>query len=145
MHPLPLAIAALATASLLMGVPSSVAQTPGIQVAYKLDSRITGGSYLGVRWVAPAIFRTARLSGKSIKVQALAQLFGATGDNLRVVASWVPANSNVVSVAPSGTEVTLTVRCGPKTTMRVEAAAGARNVAVIPICSSRGIQAEFRQ
>ena len=96
------------------------------------------------------VFRTARVRGQSIDVQALAQIAGATGGDLRVIANWTPENPQLVSISDQSTQVTLTVRCGllrrPRETetfwSRRSARADLSKPSSVSSCSSIGIDPE---
>jgi hypothetical protein len=118
----------------------------GIQVAFKLDPSLTGGSYLGARYVSRPVFTTTRQAGSTLTVEARAQRSGAIGGSLGISADWTPANPALVEVSPRrGQDVTLTIRCGAQSGLQVAWQGGIRQSQVRPICEGDTIQAEISQ
>ena len=98
--------------------PAATALT-GIAVSYKLDPRLTQGSYLGVRWVSPSTFTRVQ-DGKDLTVEARAHGRDAKGRALNISPEWLPADPEMVSVTPSqGNEVTITVLRAGESTLEV--------------------------
>ena len=117
-----------------------------IQVAFKLDPRITGGLYMGARYVSAPVFRTARQGGSTLTLEARAQHLGATGGSLGISADWTPANPALADASPRrGQDVTLTIRCGGPSGIRVASQQAVRELRVQPICGDGTIQAEISQ
>lgn len=85
-------------------------EVAGITVSFKLDPRLTKGVYMGERWVSPPTYSRVQ-DGDSLVVHARAAVRDARGSPVQVSATWTPADSEIVAVAPGeGHEVRLTVR-----------------------------------
>ena len=102
-----LVVVALSAASSLAVVASTQAVAEEPKIAFKLDPRVTGGLYMGDRWVA---------ASKFIQVQDGARLIVAAKGPQG--ASWVAADSSMVTVTPvTDREVRLTINRAGETTM----------------------------
>ena len=102
-----LSVVAFGTASSLAVVASTQAVAADPKIAFKLDPRVTGGLYMGDRWVAASNF---------IQVQNGARLIVAAKGPQG--ASWVAADPSMVTVTPvSDREVRLTINRAGATTM----------------------------
>jgi hypothetical protein len=101
-----LAVAAAASLALFPAVEVEAARPP-VKIAFKLDTRVTGGLYMGDRWVTPATFIQLQ-DGPKMIVSARS----------RNDVSWIPADPSMVSVTPSvGRLVNITVNRAGETTM----------------------------
>ena len=102
-----LAVVALSAASSLAVVASTQAIAGEPKIAFKLDPRVTGGLYMGDRWVVASKFTQVQ-DGSRLTVAAK----GPQG------ASWVAADPSMVTVTPvTDREVRLTINRVGETTM----------------------------
>jgi hypothetical protein len=87
---------------------------PGINVSFKLDPRLTQGSYMGERWVSPPIYTTVQ-EGKTAAVEARVLVEGkalgaAKRKRTKSKPRWIPADPEMVTVSPVvGNQVKITV------------------------------------
>jgi hypothetical protein len=90
--------------------PQAATTPAGIEVSFKLDSRLTRGMYMGDRWVSPPIFTSVQ-EGKIATVDVRAQGVGAKGSSLKISPEWTPEDPGMVTVTPGqGDEVKITVQ-----------------------------------
>jgi len=109
--------------------PATTALT-GIAVSYKLDPRLTQGSYLGVRWVSPSTFTRVQ-DGKDLIVEARAHGRDAKGRALNITPEWLPADPEMVTVTPrQGNEVTITVLRAGESTLEVHSQGVSKKVVI---------------
>ena len=102
--------------------PQSVSTAPtGIEITFKLDTRLTRGMYMGDRWVSPPTFIQVG-TGKEVTVVARTQGLDAAGRKVNVVPEWIPEDSEMVTVNPGpGSEVRITVRREGQSRLKVVA------------------------
>jgi len=90
-----------------------------IEVAFKLDPRLTRGTYMGDRWVSPPTF-TQVGEGKEVTVEATAQGLDATGKPVKISPQWIPEDPEMVTVMPGqGDEVRITVQRDGQSRLKV--------------------------
>jgi FKBP-type peptidyl-prolyl cis-trans isomerase len=114
------------------GRPAPVAASPitGIEVSFKLDSRLTRSLYLGDRWVSPAMF-AAPAQGKTSTVSASARGLDASGKRVGIDPAWIPADPGMVQVTKhGGGEVSITVKRPGATKVAVVFQGTAKELAV---------------
>jgi hypothetical protein len=82
--------------------PTSVVASAAIRisVAFKVDPRLSGGSYGGERWVAPRAFSSAVQQGPEARVEAKVKGFDARGAPVRIDPTWTAADPTMVIVSP---------------------------------------------
>lgn len=81
-----------------------------IRVAFKLDPRLTGGVYLGERWVSPDTF-TGYQVGTEFTVDVRAGGIDDQGGVVDINPEWIAADPDMATVSPvQGKQVTVTVR-----------------------------------
>jgi hypothetical protein len=91
-----------------------------LEVAFRLDPRLTRSLYMGDRWVSPATFQTPR-QGKPAVVQASARGVVAYGRRVEVPARWVADDPGMVEISPQdGGVVSLRITRAGTSTVRVE-------------------------
>lgn len=89
---------------------ASAAGQAAIEVTFKLDSRITGGVYMGDRWVSPPTYDTVQ-TGDTFILEAAAEVIGSDGRALPVVPEWTAEDPDLVTISPNqGREVKITVK-----------------------------------
>lgn len=109
----------------LLLLPAAALGADGdVQVAFKLDPRLTRGIYMGERWVTPSTY-TQLQEGEQMTIAARSSS----------PAIWQPADAAMVTVSPSsGSEVTITVHQVGTTTLDV----GGKTLAITAETVSEG-------
>ncbi len=80
-----------------------------IKVLFKLDPRITKGSYMGDRWVSPPTFTILGDEQKCV-VSAQAAGLDAQKGEVAISPTWKPGKASMVRVSPAqGNQVEITV------------------------------------
>ncbi len=100
---------------------SSPAGAPltGIMVSFKLDPRLSGGSYGGERWVSPPTYTGA--SGQDV-VEARASGVGSKGQAIPISPKWIATDPAMVTISPDqGEQVKITVKRVGESTVHVTA------------------------
>jgi hypothetical protein len=101
-----------------------------IQIAFKLDPRLTQGLYMGERWVSPPTY-TRTGTATTVTVGARASGLDANGVALAIAPTWASADTDIVTVTPGqGGAVTMTVTRAGDTTLRVTAGEVSRTLNV---------------
>lgn len=94
-----------------------------LQVAFKLDSGLSGGTYGGELWV-PAPYGPVAYSG-TYTLEARAYYIDDYGRQVAFNAKWIPEDSNVAVVSPEeGTQVSITIQGVGETRMLVKTSKG---------------------
>lgn len=84
--------------------PAQPAPRPTVRVAFKLDPALTGGVYMGERWVSPPVFRAAAQQGSVFRVEARVERPDGTA------ATWTPSDPDAVAALPAtGRQVELVI------------------------------------
>lgn len=97
--------------------------TKEFQISFKLDSRLSGGTYGGERWVPPP-YGPISYSG-IYTLEARTYYIDSDGRQVGINAEWIPADSNLVTVAPgTGEQVTITIQGIGETSVLVKTAQG---------------------
>jgi hypothetical protein len=78
--------------------PSPPAPRPPVRVSFKLDPVLTGGLYMGERWVSPPVFQAAAQTGSTFRVEARAEVVGGSAAPF----TWAPSDPDAVAVSPQG-------------------------------------------
>jgi len=118
-----------------------------ITVSFKLDQRLSGPTYGGVRWVSPPTFTLAQ-GGEQLTVEAKTQGVGADGNFLDVSAEWLPADPEMVTVTRGQrNEVTITVRRVGESKLKLAAQGAAKELLIRAksFASGNGLQVEISQ
>jgi type IV pilus biogenesis protein CpaD/CtpE len=116
-----------------------------IKIEFRLDPRITGGMYMGDRWVSPPTYTTVR-SGKELTVQARAWGVDARGATVGISPKWTPANPDMVTVSPDeSAQVTITVKSEGESRLKVALAGVSRELSVKATYLENGIRADITQ
>ena len=98
---------------------SAEASLTGLVVSFKLDPRLSGGSYGGERWVSPPTYTGA--SGQDT-VEARVEGTDVKGRSVNIIAEWIPENSEMVTVSPGqGKQVKITVHRVGESKLKVTA------------------------
>ena len=100
-------------------VSSAEASLTGLVVSFKLDPRLSGGSYGGERWVSPPTYTGA--SGQDT-VEARVEGTDVKGRSVNISAEWIPEDSEMVTVSPGqGKQVKVTVHRVGESKLKVTA------------------------
>lgn len=115
---------------------------PSIRVSFKLDERLTRGTYMGARWVSPATY-----SATQGTVEARAEGLDAAGRELAVNPEWKAADPKMVKISPNqGRQVTITVLRPGKTSVDVAAPRGFKQKLLIKTVAQGGsLRSEISQ
>jgi FKBP-type peptidyl-prolyl cis-trans isomerase len=112
----------------------------GIQVSFKLDPRLTGGLYIGERWVVPPYTTTldtveARVAGTDSK-----------GGLRKINPQWTPSDPEMVTVSPSeGSDVKISVKRAGETTLNVTSGGVTKQLTVKAAARNEGMLVEIAQ
>jgi hypothetical protein len=116
-----------------------------IKVAFKLDSRLTRGMYMGDRWVSPPTF-TQVGEGKEVTVEATAQGLDATGKPVKISPEWTPEDSGMVTVTPGqGDAVRITVQRAGQSQLKVVSSGVSTELQIKATYQGDTIQVEISQ
>lgn len=122
-----------------------------IEVSFKLDPRLSGGTYGGEHWVSPPTFTSAAQAGTETSVEARVRALDSRGAPVKVGSTWTTADPSMLSVAPMSPGETDHVQIIVKRvgqTRLVIAAAGATKelrVTATAVANGRGIQVDIAQ
>lgn len=111
--------------------PSSVQgrpieRTPQLAVAFRLETELTRGMYLGDRWVSPPTYYFAQ-PGKRFVVQAKPQQIDKRGERLDLAGEWTTSDPDKVSVIQrKHGEVTIVVEQPGDATVKVTTGNGSK-------------------
>jgi FKBP-type peptidyl-prolyl cis-trans isomerase len=80
----------------------------GITFSFKMDPRLSGGSYGGERWISPPTYTGA--SGQDV-IEARASGVGAQGQAIPISPKWIASDPAMVTISPyQGEQVKITVK-----------------------------------
>ena len=100
------AVAMMASVSLAAAEQAGV-PLKAIQISFKLDSRLSGPTYGGERWVSPRTY--VGVSGQT-EVDLRAAGIDANGSPVSVAPDWSASNPEMISIAPArGDRVKITI------------------------------------
>lgn len=135
----------------LLAIADSQAQTAkpsplrSIQVAFKLDNRLTQGLYMGERWVSPPTYNHAG-TATSVTVDARATGVDTRGAGKAIAATWVSADPERVTVTPAqGNVVAITVHGAGESSVKVMAGGRTRELTIKARHVSGVLQVEITQ
>jgi hypothetical protein len=118
-----------------------------ITVSFKLDQRLSGPTYGGVRWVSPPTFTFAQ-GGEQLTVEAKAQGVGADGNFLDISAEWTPADPEMVTITRGQrNEVTITVKRVGESKLKLATQGASKELLIKAksFANGNGIQVEISQ
>ena len=99
-----------------------------IQLAFKLDPRLSGATYGGERWVSPPTYQGS--SGQNA-VEAKASLMDANGKRIQASIDWKASDPEMVTVSPAaGEQVTITVKRAGESSLTLTSGAVSRKLGV---------------
>jgi len=114
-----------------------------IRFAFKLDPRLSGGTYGGERWVSAPTYTGLRAQNT---VDVRARVFDAAGMPMNVSPEWRPDNPAMVSVAPGdGERVTITVQGVGESRLKVTADGASRELLITAKSENEALQVEISQ
>jgi FKBP-type peptidyl-prolyl cis-trans isomerase len=127
------------------GAGAEAAAVTGIEVAFKLDDRLTRSLFLGDRWVSPATF-SAPPQGKTSTVRASARGVDASGKHVAIAPRWTPADPGMVQVTKGrGGDVSITVRRPGESKLKVAFQGVTKELAVRASRQGGGLAVEISQ
>jgi hypothetical protein len=131
--------------------PIPAASAIRLTVSFKLDPRLSGGTYGGEHWVSPATFTSAVQEGKEATIDAIVKGLDSRGAPLRIGPSWTAEDPSMVAVSPVSPgeidHVQITVKHVGETKLTI-AASGSSKVLRIKATSAannRGLQVTISQ
>ena len=130
--------------SSMPGDTSAIPRPGGINVAFKLDSRITKGLYMGDRWLAAPF--SQRGDETQVVVEARAEAVDANGKRLNTTVEWIPADPTIATVASGqGDQVAITVLRPGHTTLRLVAGEMSTELTLTAAHSEGALEAQVSQ
>ena len=121
----------------------AVASVADIKVSFQLDPRLTRGLYMGERWVSPPTYVGA-VGQDTVMVRA--EGLDAKGQTVGIRPEWVPADPEMVEVAPrQGKEIKITVRRAGQTMLRVASPGFSRELIINAESEGNALQVEISQ
>jgi hypothetical protein len=131
-------------ASQEMAVPPAASLTD-IKVSFKLDPRITQGTYMGERWVSPPVY-TRVGEGKELAVEARVHGIDARGKSMNIRAKWMPSDPGMVTVSPGqGDDIKITVHRAGQCSLEVNSQGFSKKLSIKAKYEGSGIQVEISQ
>jgi hypothetical protein len=114
-----------------------------IRFAFKLDPRLSGGTYGGERWVSPPTY-TGVSAQNTVEVRA--GVFDAAGMPMNISPEWIPDNPALVSVSPGdGKRVRITVQGAGESRLKVNANGVSRELVIKAKSENDALQMEISQ
>ena len=114
-----------------------------IKFAFKLDPRLSGGTYGGERWVSRPTYTGLRAQNT---VEVRARVFDATGMPMNISPEWQTDNPDMVSVVPGdGERVTITVQGAGESRLKVTADGMSRELVIKAMSANDALQLEISQ
>jgi hypothetical protein len=96
-----------------------------LNISFKLDPRLSGGTYGGERWVSPPTFSSVVQEGKEATVDAIVKGLDGRGAPVRIDPNWTATDPSMVIVAPvspgQNDHVQITVKHAGETTLTIVA------------------------
>ena len=122
-----------------------------IEVSFKLDPRLSGGTYGGEHWVSPANFSSAVQAGTEANVEVRVRALDSLGAPMTIGPTWSAADPTMLIVSPispgATDHVLITVKRIGETKL-VIAASGATKVLCVKasaVANGRGVQVDIAQ
>ena len=116
---------------------------PNIKVYFKLDPRLTRGTYMGERWVSPSTYASTQ-QGRQFTVEARARGMDAWGRSKDIIPQWTSTDPDMVTISPrQGRQVTITVLRPGQSNLEVTAPGFYRKLHVKASYQNSAIQVEF--
>lgn len=110
------------------GKAAPAADKPRIQVAFKLDPRLSGPTYGGEHWVSPQTYRGASAQDT---VEVRASAVDARGRLVKISPGWKVSDAEMVTVSPPrGDRVTIAVKRAGESSVTVAQDGTSRTLSV---------------
>lgn len=118
-----------------------------MKISFKVDPRVTGGMYMGDRWISPPTFVQVGLPDvKEISIEARCEGLDAKGMPLAIKPQWIPADPEMVAVLPStGNKVRIVVKRAGQSGLDVAFQGVSRKLSVKAVYNSNALQVEITQ
>jgi hypothetical protein len=122
-----------------------------LNVSFKLDPRLRGGTYGGERWVSPPTFSSVVQEGKEATVDAIVKGLDGRGAPVRIDPNWTATDPSMVIVAPvspgQNDHVQITVKHAGETTLTIVALGISKELRIKATsdASSGGLQVTITQ
>jgi hypothetical protein len=114
-----------------------------IQVAFKLDPRLSGPTYGGERWVSPPTY-TGASAQDTVEARALA--VDASRRPTKVTPEWTPSDPDMVTVSPPrGEQVKITVKRAGESSVTVKSGGASRKLVVKAVQTNGNWQVSISQ
>jgi hypothetical protein len=122
---------------------TEVSEPSGIEVSFKLDTRLTKGMYMGDRWVSPPIFTIVQ-EGQEATIEARIKVVDAKGRALKADTTWIASDPEMVMIQPlSGGDVKIIVRRTGQSTLKVVSQDIVRDMSIKAMQKEGSIQVEI--
>jgi len=117
----------------------------GITISFKLDPRITRGSYMGDRWVSPPTY--ARVGEeKELTVDAKVRGLDAKGRPKDISPTWTPSDPDMVTVTPGqGNQVLITVKHAGESSLTVTYGVVTKKLDIKAVRQNGGLRVDITQ
>jgi hypothetical protein len=127
------------------GNEAGPAALSSIMILFKLDSRMSGPTYGGERWVSPPTFSFAQ-GGNQLTIDAKAQGVDAKGRPVDLSPTWIPADPEMVTITPGQrNEVKITVRSPGQSSLKVAAPGFTKELSIKATYRGNAMQVEISQ
>lgn len=125
--------------------PPSRPVLSALDVAFKLDTRLTRSLYMGDRWVSPPTHAVTR-RGESATVEARVEGVDTSGRRLAISPRWLPEDPSMVTVTPAeASQVRITVRGAGESRLHLTASGVSRNLFIKAVRKDDAIQVAISQ
>jgi hypothetical protein len=112
----------------LAGEEEAGPASTAINLAFKLDPRLSGATYGGERWVSPSRYQGS--SGQNT-VEAKASAIDTQGRPTRAIIDWKPSDPEMILVSPArGEQVKITVRRTGESSLVLTSGAVSKRLAI---------------
>jgi hypothetical protein len=122
-----------------------------LNISFKLDPRLSGGTYGGERWVSPPTFSSVVQEGKEATVDAIVKGLDGRGAPVRIDPNWTATDPSMVIVAPvspgQNDHVQITVKHVGETKLTIVALGVSKELSISATsdASSGGLQVTITQ
>lgn len=124
----------------------AAAPLSSITVSFKLDPRITQGTYMGDRWVSPPTYTSTVQGGKEIAVEARVSGLDAKGREMKIHAEWLPEDPEMVTVTPGqGDKIRITVQRAGQSTLKVASQGVSKELRIKAMDKGNAMRVEISQ
>lgn len=127
---------------------TTVSALSEIKVSFKLDPRISGPTYGGEHWVAPATFTSEPQAGQETTVEARVEGIDARHQPTTISPTWAAEDPDMVTVLPvDGNQAKITVKRAGRTRVSVAAQGVTKSLTIdaVPGPSANGLKIAITQ